>query len=855
MSQSEDQAKLLNEFFKSLGEVDEESRKWKEYHESAVKILRLWFEFMGSKQEFVKARIYGSSAENLKNYSFDDVGDLDVLLCLGEGIVVDESLLEYSPTNPAFVKIKGAGHPLLQSRLVEDTEYVCATDVRDLNPFVDSCVFGFTLGPRIAKVMMPHLPTQPRKFSVRERETDSPALTIDFSTLMDSRDILSRRLEQLKQLNIQNLDSSELEVLPVSLFSLAHVEYTPQHAEVFDDFVQHFKDSLQFLRSDRRGIIQGMPDFVQEIWSSENAQEIRSRFCSIESGFESEHGSKPEDKSTMTVPPEIVVVDENENRSSPVKQVEEPLAERCVGGKDDNSHETSKEELQRRERVAQNDTEQIQALNKDQKSSFFSQTFKHLSEENMEAFRDWLLIEKAEDFFDFLDTTEPVKDLQFSSSEKSQCTQSLSIDVVPALQARGWPKVAREWISRKRKWPSPDTVHRIIQEGFHLVVKSPESGGCPETDFRLSFSHAEYLLSQELNDIQRQCYRGLKKYYSVYLLTDPKYLVTYHLKTILLQTCEETGPEMWTEENRTACTRALLANLCNALQQKCLRHFFLKECNLFTVENIETPHVLESLLVKVDQFMRNPLAFSPEFIPAQGTTKLDKVPLDRIGEEAASHREYSAGSIVDNLPRSDPEQIGLPGTKIDDNKASSSEEQSARKMVGAARKDMVSMHNSSETLTGTAPLKDFRFHDLKVQHNKLCLELLTTAVEGGNIEELDPLESSLVEGIRELISVYNLHPEKLLEQFEKRWQATYMWMYGNCEIYTKNSMLEAITNTMKVIKNAVSEDGSVLGYPTDYSLMFPHQSFVSHYRRLKRVLDSMAPKQSIAEIQDDIPLD
>lgn len=85
MSQSEDQAKSLKEFFKSLGEVDEESRKWKEYHESAAKILRLMFEFLGDKQEFVKARLYGSTAENLKNYSFDDVGDFDLLLCLGGG--------------------------------------------------------------------------------------------------------------------------------------------------------------------------------------------------------------------------------------------------------------------------------------------------------------------------------------------------------------------------------------------------------------------------------------------------------------------------------------------------------------------------------------------------------------------------------------------------------------------------------------------------------------------------------------------------------------------------------------------------------------------------------------------------
>ena len=85
------------------------------------------------------------------------------------------------------------------------------------------------------------------------------------------------------------------------------------------------------------------------------------------------------------------------------------------------------------------------------------------------------------------------------------------IDFIPALRSREWPKVAREWIERERKWPSPDIVKKVIQEGYHLVVKSPKMNGNPDYDFRISFSHAEYLLSQEMNDIQRDCYRCLKK--------------------------------------------------------------------------------------------------------------------------------------------------------------------------------------------------------------------------------------------------------------------------------------------------------------------------------------------------------
>ena len=81
MSESKDQTRLLDEFFKALGDVDEESQKWKELHESVNKMLHLWLEFISSRTGDFAIQLYGSSAENLKNYSFDDVGDLFWVPC------------------------------------------------------------------------------------------------------------------------------------------------------------------------------------------------------------------------------------------------------------------------------------------------------------------------------------------------------------------------------------------------------------------------------------------------------------------------------------------------------------------------------------------------------------------------------------------------------------------------------------------------------------------------------------------------------------------------------------------------------------------------------------------------------
>ena len=873
MSESEDQTRLLDEFFKSLGEVDEESQKWKEYYESLTKMMQLLFEFVASRTgDIARFQLYGSSAENLKNYSFDDVGDLDLLLVLGNDFLVDEAMLEYDlPRNPAFVKIKGTGHPLFQSILAEDTDYVSASEIKELNPIVDMAVFGLTFFPRLIQAVTSHFPAPPINSTLRERDTFSPALTVDVSAIMESRNILSRRLEQLKELDIQNVDPRELEILPVSLCSMRNVEYTSQHAEVFDDFLQHFKDSVQSLCNNPRGILPGIPDFAYDIFLSERAKNIRERFCHIEHHLKIKSGSKAEGSSAMAVTPEVDVVDDNQNKSWTCKQVDKQIsctdcAEKanlkqaideegvagCVGAsRDVNSYDNSiNAEPQSQDDVHVVTEPDIHKIRQGPKDGFFSQTFQGFSEDDMKAFQEWLVEEKAEDLFNFIATVEPVKELRTPFTNKSEtCTQAVSFDIVPTLQARGWPKVAQRWINRKRAWPPPDTIHRIVQGGFHLVVKPPKSGGCPETDFRLSFSHAEYLLSQELNDMQRQCYRTLKKYYSLYLRTEPKCLVTYHLKTLFLKTCEKTGPEMWTEDKRTDCMTELLKNLHYALKEKCLRHFFIADYNLFDIENIEAPHVLDSLAEKVEQFLSNPTKCLPELI--SGTRPHD-VPSKYNEEVTTKHEERLGAAFEGTSVGSDSEQRGQLATKNEERTHTSSQEESSRRLSHiCTEEDVARMNSSRQTATNTS--QGARFHDLKDRYIHICLDLLTKAAEDGSMEDLDPLERSLVEDIRELTNVYKFHPQKLLEQFEKRLGCAYAWMFAKCEFYTKQSMLAGIKNNVKLIKHMVLQDGA-FGSPRDYSLLFPVEGFVNTHRRMRRILKSMEPKQPIAE-KDDIPLD
>ena len=233
------------------------------------------------------------------------------------------------------------------------------------------------------------------------------------------------------------------------------------------------------------------------------------------------------------------------------------------------------------------------------------------------------------------------------------------IEFIPAFRCLTWPMVAQEWRKRQRKWPSPDVVDKVIREGFHLVVKAPKNGGNPECDFRISFSHAEYLLSQEINEIQRECYRCLKTYHRVYLSTEPKGLITFHLKNIFLRTIEETGGEMWIESRRAECMWKLFANLLEALRERHLPHYFVRSYNLFGIDYIEDLAILESLTQKVEQIMDNPVKVGEELIlVTQGERSSPVQEQEQEQMNSPSNQLQSELMLFSSLKKGNTERVG-----------------------------------------------------------------------------------------------------------------------------------------------------------------------------------------------------
>ena len=418
-----------------------------------------------------------------------------------------------------------------------------------------------------------------------------------------------------------------------------------------------------------------------------------------------------------------------------------------------------------------------------------------------------------------------------AEKENLEAKVELKIDFVPAFRSREWPMVAREWIERERKWPSLDVVKKVIHEGFYLVVKPPKNGGNPDCDFRISFSHAEYLLSQEMNDVQRECYICLKKYHAAYFASNPKGLVTFHLKNLFLQTIEETGAEMWTESNRTECMMKLFGNLLNALRQKKLPHFFVRSYNLFCIDYIESSEILESLAEKVEQIIASPMHFAKKLLPAEASkySRQDK----RASRNPASDQEMEEKSL------STKKEELLQTTAIDCER--------------------------SVSITRLTELVKIAFSD----------------TDPSQLEGLDPLERSIAEDLREIGRAYNF-PGSEGYGTSNELVIAFLTLVVNIvqrriRPNARRRILDEVPGLIKILKYLVKQpdapvaqengtdvknaSANMLGRTLDPAPVGPFdprdlfRRIVQEYVDWSLFLGQRTAEQQKADIDDDIPLD
>eukprot|EP00794_Sanderia_malayensis_P006046 gene6046-6748_t len=214
---------------------------------------------------------------------------------------------------------------------------------------------------------------------------------------------------------------------------------------------------------------------------------------------------------------------------------------------------------------------------------------------------------------ELIESTRRETELVLDIKEEIRHKKTGSVDLVPAIDCRGFPDEAMPWKQRVqgKSWPPQRIVEQVIEAGFQLVPKAPKSNissmTC-DTSFRYSFNDAENLLCLSLSDQHREVFRIVKMFYYEKLQREPKLLETYHLKTLLFWFLEEqTGDESACigDDNKLAeLCLAVLRRLAGALREHHLSHYFIEEINLFHYLNNDE---LNELAMVVDDITNDPI--------------------------------------------------------------------------------------------------------------------------------------------------------------------------------------------------------------------------------------------------------
>jgi len=130
--------------------------------------------------------------------------------------------------------------------------------------------------------------------------------------------------------------------------------------------------------------------------------------------------------------------------------------------------------------------------------------------------------------------------------------EGVTYDIVRGIRCFQWPKESKDWPKRLRDyaWPTIDIITEVVQHGCHVVYAQHRSCRNDKLQWRLSFSFAEVILLQSWTKIQQIVYHLVRFFSKRKLIQkdcpkEDEVLCTYHLKTLMLWTCEEMPPEWW----------------------------------------------------------------------------------------------------------------------------------------------------------------------------------------------------------------------------------------------------------------------------------------------------------------------
>ncbi|KAL3842131.1 hypothetical protein ACJMK2_020179 [Sinanodonta woodiana] len=579
---------LVNEF---ALDKDENQDTW-----SFVQFLNVWLCLADQKEMVIST---GSTVEGTKIRLGEEVGDVDLMLISGQG-VIPESCMEFLPSCPAFLCINGTNlSKEFKSMPLINMRYLPSSFLKNLHKQSFGILRGIISILTTSSVASDGKISFMNESSVGNEQNVVTGINPEFLGLMP----LPRDNE--KTLDTMGRTVSELVRKMEVKTGIKHKDNTSFSAfdELLWDFIENEK---KLIKCSKDNVPLSILSFVAKTAFSFYIKTSQLISSDEESETDSEVEPISEDGSQVPLRPKVGI-DElplNKNKTngrdlgktdgysetnSVSSDIEFSSEEETHNSRyyNDLDESSETEEITLSENVPQNTETELLYERSSAKIDI-----KHESKERVKSAPEPV----AQVLHDF-NTLHFSDDSRISAFYKKMS----STDFVPALKCSGWPSPAVGWLTRPRLWPSERLVREIFQLGFHVVAKAPpvcvvlkDGNVTDEKYFRLSFSAAEILLFQNMSTWQRQCLRVLKAYQKGMLQTDTKILTSYHWKTTILWLSEKKEPSFWNEINLMSSVIEALNDMVGYLSMKCLPHYFVPEMNLLMGCNRDEYKILEA---------------------------------------------------------------------------------------------------------------------------------------------------------------------------------------------------------------------------------------------------------------------
>nr|XP_060623241.1 nucleotidyltransferase MB21D2 [Anolis sagrei ordinatus] len=159
-------------------------------------------------------------------------------------------------------------------------------------------------------------------------------------------------------------------------------------------------------------------------------------------------------------------------------------------------------------------------------------------------------------------------------------------DIVPVVSFKGWPAVAQSWLMENHFWDGKITEEEVIS-GFYLVPACSHKGR-KDNEWRLSFARSEVQLKKCISASLMQAYQACKAII-IKLLSRPKAISPYHLRSMMLWACDRLPANYLAQEDYAAhFLLGLIDDLQHCLVNKMCPNYFIPQCNMLEHLSEET---------------------------------------------------------------------------------------------------------------------------------------------------------------------------------------------------------------------------------------------------------------------------